>query len=194
MKLLIASSNKHKIYEFKVLFSKYKNVEIISLSDLNDNDEVEETGTTFSENAFIKAKYYYDKYQLLTISDDSGICVPSLNNEPGVYSSRYSGHGDEANNDLLLQRIEGKDRTAYYECDICFYDGKEPYYFIGKCYGTIGYERKGENGFGYDPLFIYDGKTFAEVDLETKNKVSHRAVALKQFIEFFSDKFNIENK
>lgn len=194
MKLLIASSNKHKIYEFKVLFSKYKNVEIISLSDLNDNDEVEETGTTFSENAFIKAKYYYDKYKILTISDDSGICVPSLNNEPGVYSSRYSGHGDEANNDLLLKRIEGKDRTAFYECDICFYDGKEPYYFIGKCYGTIGYERKGENGFGYDPLFIYDGKTFAEVDLETKNKVSHRAIALKQFIEFFSDKFNIENK
>lgn len=192
MKLLIASSNKHKIYEFKVLFSKYKNVEIISLSDLNDNDEVEETGTTFSENAFIKAKYYYDKYKILTISDDSGICVPSLNNEPGVYSSRYSGNGDEANNDLLLQRIEGKDRTAYYECDICFYDGKEPYYFIGKCYGTIGYERKGKNGFGYDPLFIYDGKTFAEVDLETKNKVSHRAVALKQFINFFNTKYNLE--
>lgn len=192
MKLLIASSNKHKIYEFKVLFSKYKNVEIISLYDLNDHDEVEETGTTFSENAFIKAKYYYDKYQLLTISDDSGICVPSLNNEPGVYSSRYSGHGDEANNDLLLQRIEGKDRTAYYECDICFYDGKEPYYFIGKCYGTIGYERKGKNGFGYDPLFIYDGKTFAEVDLETKNKVSHRAVALKHFINFFNEKYNLE--
>lgn len=192
MKLLIASSNKHKIYEFKVLFSKYKNVEIISLYDLNDHDEVEETGTTFSENAFIKAKYYYDKYQLLTISDDSGICVPSLNNEPGVYSSRYSGHGDEANNDLLLQRIEGKDRTAYYECDICFYDGKEPYYFIGRCYGTIGYERKGKNGFGYDPLFIYDGKTFAEVDLETKNKVSHRAVALKQFTDFFNKKYNLE--
>lgn len=192
MKLLIASSNKHKIYEFKVLFSKYKNVEIISLSDLNDNDEVEETGTTFSENAFIKAKYYYDKYKILTISDDSGICVPSLNNEPGVYSSRYSGNGDEANNDLLLQRIEGKDRTAYYECDICFYDGEEPYYFIGKCYGTIGYERKGRNGFGYDPLFIYDGKTFAEVDLETKNKVSHRAVALKQFINFFNTKYNLE--
>lgn len=192
MKLLIASSNKHKIYEFKVLFSKYKNVKIISLSDLNDNDEVEETGTTFSENAFIKAKYYYDKYKILTISDDSGICVPSLNNEPGVYSSRYSGNGDEANNDLLLQRIEGKDRTAYYECDICFYDGKEPYYFIGKCYGTIGYERKGKNGFGYDPLFIYDGKTFAEVDLETKNKVSHRAVALKQFINFFNTKYNLE--
>lgn len=192
MKLLIASSNKHKIYEFKVLFSKYKNVEIISLYDLNDHDEVEETGTTFSENAFIKAKYYYDKYQLLTISDDSGICVPSLNNEPGVYSSRYSGHGDEANNDLLLQRIEGKDRTAYYECDICFYDGKDPYYFIGKCYGTIGYERKGKNGFGYDPLFIYDGKTFAEVDLETKNKVSHRAVALKQFTDFFNKKYNLE--
>lgn len=187
MKLLIASSNKHKIYEFKVLFSKYENVEIISLSDLNDHDEVEETGTTFSENAFIKAKYYYDKYNLLTISDDSGICVPSLNNEPGIYSSRYSGYGDEANNDLLLKRIEGKDRQAFYECDICFYDGIEPHYFIGKCYGTIGYERKGVNGFGYDPLFIYQGKTFAEVDLETKNKVSHRAIALKQFVEFFNE-------
>ena len=84
-----------------------------------------------------------------------------------------------------LKNVEGKDRTAFYECDICFYDGTEPQFFIGKCYGTLGYERKGVNGFGYDPLFIYEGKTFAEVDLETKNKVSHRALALKEFIKYF---------
>ena len=148
MKLLIASGNKHKIYEFKVLFEKYKDIEVVSLADLDDHDEVEENGSTFSENAFIKAKYFYDKYKIITISDDSGICVPSLNNEPGIYSSRYSGHGDEANNDLLLKNVEGKDRTAFYECDICFYDGTEPQFFIGKCYGTLGYERKGVNGFG----------------------------------------------
>ena len=191
MKLLIASGNKHKIYEFRVLFEKYKDIEVVSLADLNDHDEVDETGSTFSENAYIKAKYFYDKYKIITISDDSGICVPSLNNEPGIYSSRYSGHGDEANNDLLLKNVEGKDRTAFYECDICFYDGTEPQFFIGKCYGTLGYERKGVNGFGYDPLFIYEGKTFAEVDLETKNKVSHRALALKDFIVYYENKYNL---
>lgn len=194
MKLLIASGNKHKIYEFRVLFENYDNIEVISLSDLDDHDEVEETGTTFSENAFIKAKYYFDKYNIITISDDSGICVPALNNEPGVYSSRYSGLGDEGNNDLLLKNVEGKDRTAFYECDICFYDGNEPHFFIGKCYGRLGYERKGINGFGYDPLFIYGDKTFAEVDLETKNKVSHRAIAMKKFIDFFNNEYLVSKK
>ena len=95
------------------------------------------------------------------------------------------------NYDLLLKNVEGKDRTAFYECDICFYDGTEPQFFIGKCYGTLGYERKGVNGFGYDPLFIYEGKTFAEVDLETKNKVSHRALALKDFIVYFENKYKL---
>lgn len=190
MKLLLASGNEHKIYEFKKLFRDYENIEILSLKDLNDNNDVDETGTTFSENSFIKAKYFYDKYNIVTISDDSGIVVPSLNYEPGVYSARYSGLGDEGNNDLLLKKLgNSTDRVAYYECDICFYDGKEEKHFNGKCYGEIGYERKGTNGFGYDPLFIYEDKTFAEVDLETKNKVSHRAVALRQFMEYFEKEY-----
>ena len=190
MKLLIASGNEHKIYEFKKLFKQYPNIEVLSLKDLKDNNDVEETGTTFDQNSFIKAKYFYDKYKIITISDDSGIVVPSLNYEPGVYSSRYSGLGDEGNNDLLLKNLADKnDRTAYYECDICFYDGEIERHFNGKCFGTIGFERKGINGFGYDPLFIYEGKTFAEVDLETKNKVSHRAIALKKFMEFFESEY-----
>ena len=190
MKLLIASGNEHKIYEFKKLLKQYQDIEVLSLKDLEDNNDVEETGTTFDQNSFIKAKYFYDKYKIITISDDSGIVVPSLNYEPGVYSSRYSGLGDEGNNDLLLKNLSDKDdRTAYYECDICFYDGKIERHFNGKCYGTIGFERKGINGFGYDPLFIYEDKTFAEVDLETKNKVSHRAIALKKFMEFFENEY-----
>ena len=190
MKLLIASGNPHKIYEFKKLFSKYDNIEVLSLKDFNDNNEVEETGTTFPENSYIKAKYFYDKYQIITISDDSGIVVPSLNNEPGVYSSRYSGLGDEENNKLLLKNLENKtDRSAYYEVSICFYDGNKPEFFIGKCFGKIGFEEKGENGFGYDPLFIYGEKTFSEIPLDEKNKFSHRAIALKQFIAFFEKNY-----
>lgn len=189
MDILIASGNKHKIYEFKKLLKNYDDIKVLSLEDFNDNNEVEETGSTFNENSFIKAKFFYDKYKIITISDDSGIVVPSLNYEPGVYSSRYSGLGDEGNNDLLLKNIEGKDRSAYYECDICFYDGVIEKHFNGKCFGEIGYERKGTNGFGYDPLFIFEGKTFAEVDLETKNKVSHRAIALKKFMDFFENEY-----
>ncbi len=190
MKLLIASGNAHKIYEFNKLFKDYDNIEVLSLKDFNEDNDVEETGTTFAENAYIKAKYFYDKYKIITISDDSGIVVPSLNYEPGVFSARYSGLGDEGNNDLLLKKLgNSKDRAAYYECDICFYDGKIEKHFNGKCHGTIGYERKGVNGFGYDPLFIYEGKTFAEVDLETKNKSSHRAIALRLFMEFFEKEY-----
>ena len=194
MKLLIASGNKHKIYEFKKLFSVYNDIEVLSLKDLNEDNDVEETGTTFPENSYIKAKYFYDKYKIITISDDSGIVVPSLNYEPGVYSARYSGLGDEGNNDLLLKKLgNSNDRDAYYECDICFYDGQTPYHFNGKCYGKIGFERKGTNGFGYDPLFIYGDRTFAEVDLDTKNKVSHRAIALKKFMEFFENVYLNKN-
>lgn len=190
MKFLIASGNEHKIYEFKKLFSQYTNIEVISLVDLSDDDVVEETGKVFSENSYIKAKYFYDKYNIITISDDSGLVVPELNNEPGVYSARYSGLGTEGNNDLLLKKLcDSTDRTAYYECDICFYDGNLEKHFNGKCYGKIGFERKGTNGFGYDPLFIYGDKTFAEVDLDTKNKVSHRAIALKKFMDFFEKEY-----
>lgn len=190
MKLLIASGNAHKIYEFNKLFKDYDDIEVLSLKDFNEDNDVEETGTTFAENSFIKAKYFYDKYKIITISDDSGIVVPSLNYEPGVYSSRYSGLGDEGNNDLLLKKLgNSTDRSAYYECDICFYDGEIEKHFNGKCHGTIGYERKGVNGFGYDPLFIYEGKTFAEVDIETKNKSSHRAIALRLFMEFFEKEY-----
>lgn len=190
MDLLIASSNKHKVKEFRVLFSKYPNINLISLSDLNDKDEVVEDGNTFSDNALIKAKYFYGKYHIITISDDSGLVVPSLNGEPGVFSSRYSGLGDEENNKLLLKNLENKtDRSAYYEVSICFYDGNKPEFFIGKCFGKIGFEEKGENGFGYDPLFIYGEKTFSEIPLDEKNKFSHRAIALKQFIAFFEKNY-----
>jgi XTP/dITP diphosphohydrolase len=150
----------------------------------------EYNGNTFSDNALIKAKYFYDKYHIITISDDSGLVVPSLNGEPGVFSSRYSGLGDEENNKLLLKNLENKtDRSAYYEVSICFYDGNKPEFFIGKCFGKIGFEEKGENGFGYDPLFIYGEKTFSEIPLDEKNKFSHRAIALKQFIAFFEKNY-----
>ena len=187
MKLLIASGNKHKIYEFRVLFEKYKDIEVLSLADLDDHDEVEENGTTFSENAFIKAKYFYDKYKIITISDDSGICVPSLNNEPGIYSSRYSGFGDEANNDLVLEKLVNEtNRTARYTCALCiFYKDGSHKIIKEHCYGKITHERMGNGGFGYDPLFFVEeiNKTFGQVSLEEKNKYSHRAKALRKLRE-----------
>lgn len=190
MKILIASNNKNKVKEIKKLFSEFKGIEVISLQDFDDHDDVEENGVTFSENAYIKAKYYYDKYNVTTISDDSGLVVPALNGDPGVYSARYSGMGDEANNDLLLKNMENiKDRSAYYQCDICFYDGKTPQYFVGKLTGQIGYERKGTGGFGYDPLFIVDERTLAEIDLDEKNKISHRAIAIGKFLKYFKENF-----
>lgn len=190
MEILIASNNKNKVREIKKLFSEFSDINIISLQDYDDHDDVEESGLTFSDNAYIKAKYYFDKYKICTISDDSGLVVPALNGEPGVYSARYSGMGDEANNDLLLEKMKNiKEREAYYQCDICFYDGISPKFFIGKLDGSIGYERKGTGGFGYDPLFIVDERTLAEIDLDEKNKISHRAIAIGKFLKYFKEKY-----
>lgn len=190
MNLLIATTNKNKVKEFKNMFKEYKDINIISLNDLNDHDEVVEDGTTFSENAYLKAKHFYDKYHYLTLSDDSGLVVPELNGEPGIYSSRYSGHGPEENIKLLLHKLEGSnDRRAYFECDICFIDEDGTNYFRGTVDGKIAHEKHGDDGFGYDPVFIYKDKTFAEMGLDEKNKISHRANALQQFISFFIKKY-----
>ncbi len=183
MDIILATHNKDKVYEIKELV-KETNIKIISLSDLNDTDDVIENGLTFQANALIKAKYFYDKYQKPVLADDSGLVVPSLNGEPGIYSARYSGGNDKDNNTLLLKNlINKKDRSAYYICSICFYD-HEPYFFEGKCHGTIGINEQGSNGFGYDPIFIFNGQTFADVSLEEKNKHSHRAIALKKWLNF----------
>ena len=188
-KIVLASRNKKKIHELKKLLNEAlgDNIEVLSLDDIGFYGEIEENGTTFEENAIVKASVPA-KYGYIGVADDSGICVEALNWEPGIYSARYSGGDDEDNNDLILKKLEGeKNRTAKYVCAVAcvFPDHSKDFTVKGECYGKILYERQGDKGFGYDPLFYYEpfGKTFAEVELEKKNKVSHRGVAMRSFIK-----------
>lgn len=180
MKIVVASTNKGKIKEIRELF---QNHEILSLADLNFNEEIVENGNDFTENAYIKAKTIYDKYHLPVIADDSGICCYGLDLAPGIYSARYAGTcNDEDNNNLLLKNLrEVEDRRCYYECAIvCILDENKAYKTTAKIEGEIIFERRGNNGFGYDPYFYLKefDKTMAELSLEQKNKISHRAKAL----------------
>ena len=183
MDLVIASNNKNKIVEIKmILGDTFDN--IYSLREKNINIDVEETGTTFKENAYIKASEIYKIVGCPVLADDSGICVDALGGAPGVYSARYSGEpcDNERNNDKLLNALANEtNRNAYYECMMCLYFAPDDIvYAEGKTYGTILHERRGTGGFGYDPIFLSDdlNKTLAEIELDEKNKISHRARAL----------------
>jgi len=193
MDVIIASSNEGKIKEFRAFLTPY-GINLISLHDLNFNDEIEETGTTFFENALIKAKTIYDKYHLPVISDDSGLCCEALDGAPGIYSARFHNLNTERERRLaLLADLEGKDnRNAYFHTSIIFMIDDNKYYeFVGKCYGYIAYEERGDRGFGYDYIFcIPEGKTFAEVPIEKKNEMSHRGIAMRKFKEFLDNDFN----
>lgn len=188
--VVLASNNNHKLKEFKEILKDY---EILSLKDIGFNDEIDETGSTFEENAIIKAKtiHEYLKNQnkdYIVIADDSGLCVNSLNGAPGVYSARYAGvHGDEKANRAKLQKeLEGKDRTAYFNCTIVVYYPNEEYkVFVGKTFGKITEEELGSKEFGYDCIFMSDdlNKTFGEASEEEKNSVSHRGRAIEEMLK-----------
>ena len=188
MKLIIASNNKHKIKEIKAMLgSRFE--EILSMKEAGINFETVEDGKTFMENARKKAREIAEITGSAALADDSGICAHALNGEPGIYSARYAGaHGDdEANNDLLLKNLEDKaDRTAHYTCAmaLCYPDGTEKL-AEGYMYGTVISERRGDRGFGYDPMFVPDGesRTVAEMTDEEKNAISHRANALARLLE-----------
>lgn len=185
MKILVASNNKNKIREIKQILGDI--FEPVSLSEAGIVSDPEETGTTFAENALIKAKAGAAAGEMPCIADDSGLCVYALNGAPGVYSARYSGKGatDAKNNELLLKNMKGvSDRRACFRSAIAmvFPDGR----IItaeGECQGVMNDSPRGSNGFGYDPLFLVEeyGKTFAELDAEIKNRISHRAHALQAF-------------
>lgn len=186
MKLIIASNNKHKIYEIKkMLGSKFS--EILSLAEAGIAHETVEDGETFLENAFKKAREIAEISGAASLADDSGICVDALDGAPGVYSARFSGGDDEDNNRLLLEKLSGKaNRGAHYTCAMAlvYPDGKE-ISAEGYMYGEITDTPRGERGFGYDPLFIPTGenRTVAEMTDEEKNAISHRANALAAILE-----------
>lgn len=188
-KIVLASNNKHKIKEVKEILNIY---EIITLNDIEYYDEIEETGSTFLENALIKAKTIseYIKRKGLdydVLADDSGTTCPSINNEPGIYSARYaSDHDFKLNRDKLIENLKNKDNTAYFNCTLVLYHIDGTYiYTEGKTKGKIIDEERGDTSFGYDCIFLSDdlGKTFGEATNDEKNKVSHRYRALEKLKE-----------
>ncbi len=195
MKLLIATRNKGKIKELNELLKNSK-IEIKSLDDFDNTEEVAETGKTFAENARIKAESYALQTNCRTLSDDSGLEVEALNNAPGVYSARYAGENssDEENINKLLEELEkypDQNRRARFVCAIAVADknGKTQFIEEGICNGIIAEKPRGVNGFGYDSVFIPEGfdQTFAELSGDIKQKISHRSKALEKIIDIFSE-------
>lgn len=190
MEILIATKNKGKLKEIEELFSEEKlDVKLYTLSDLGITDEFEETGKTFMENAKGKALFYNEFVKdkgMYTVGDDSGLSVEALGGAPGIYSSRYSGPDatDEKNIVKLLDMLKGaSDRDAKFVCALCLVlNGEVIAEFNGEVHGEILHEKRGSGGFGYDPIFYYEpfGKTFAQIDGDDKNVVSHRARAFEQ--------------
>ena len=188
MKLVLASKNKKKLVEMQeILFAL--GVEVVLQSEVGVDVDVEETGTTFAENSALKARAVCAASGLPAIADDSGLCVDALNGAPGVYSARYGGEGldDVERYQLLLQNMRGQlDRRCGFVSAICcaFPNGDEVT-AMGVCRGTLAYAPKGDNGFGYDPIFFVPEKkkTFAELTAEEKNEISHRGKALCAFKE-----------
>lgn len=179
-KLVFASGNAGKLAEVRAVLADYN---IVSPKELGIDIEVEETGASFYENALIKARALYQACGVPTLADDSGLCVNALGGAPGVYSARYSGGGDDANIQKLLDELKDeKDRSAYFVCAMVYYDGKNIISAEGKTFGSIAQEPNGDGGFGYDPIFVSDdlGKTFSAATAQEKNRVSHRARALAE--------------
>lgn len=190
-KLFIATGNKNKVYEFNLIFKEFNlDVELVCPSDFNDYSEPVEDGNSYEENAIIKAKYYFDKYHLPTIADDSGMNIKFLNEFPGIYSARFmKSYSYSEKNDAIIKIMEDAPyRDAKFVCVIAYIDEKgEVHTFEGINNGTIAYKQAGNEGFGYDPLFVIPefNKTEAELGFAYKNKYSHRALACKKFVEYF---------
>ncbi len=188
---VIATGNKHKLEEIGAILQDF-NLQVLSMKDVDlDGLEIIEDGNTFEENALIKAKTVMEKTGKLTLADDSGLEVDILDNQPGIYSARFSGENsnDEKNNSKLLKLLEGvplEKRTGRFVCAMAaMFPNGDCIVLRGECSGLIGFEPKGASGFGYDPLFIIEeyNKTFAELGEEKKNKISHRAIALEKLKE-----------
>ncbi|MBR4872905.1 MAG: RdgB/HAM1 family non-canonical purine NTP pyrophosphatase [Clostridia bacterium] len=193
MEIVIASRNQHKITELQALLSRYvEGVKLLSLDDVGFEGDIEEDGTTFAENALIKARAAAASGKI-GVGDDSGLCVNALGGAPGIFSARFAGvHGDDgANNERLLRELSDKeDRSAAFVCTIACVmpDGRE-FVVEGRAEGSILHSASGKNGFGYDPLFYYAPleKSFATLSAKEKNEISHRARAVAAFAEKLTD-------
>jgi len=188
-KIVFATNNYNKFNEIKYILPK--NIKLISLKDLDFNEQIEESGNTLKDNAKIKSNYIFSKYSLSCFSDDSGLLIDYLNGEPGVYSSTYAGvpRNDLNNMIKVLEKLKNiNNRLAYFKTIISLNLGSKNLIFSGELMGTISNSIKGNNGFGYDPIFIPKGynRTLGELSLSIKNKISHRALAIKKLINFLN--------
>lgn len=191
MKIVFATNNQHKLSEIRQILGG--RVEVLSLNDIGCNVDIPETGSTLEENALQKAQYVYDHYHIDCFADDTGLEVDALNGAPGVYSARYAGdgHDSEANMTKLLNELgENNNRSARFRTVIALIKQGEVHEFEGIVNGQIIRERRGGEGFGYDPIFQPDGydQTFAELGLDIKNQISHRARATRKFAEYLLKK------
>jgi XTP/dITP diphosphohydrolase len=191
MEIVFATHNNNKLKEVKQLLSKAYTIR--SLNDINCHEEIVENADSVEDNALIKVKHVFENYGHACFADDTGLFVNALNGEPGVYSARYAGDtkNASANIDKLLENLlNQKDRSAYFKTVIAFKTNETEKLFTGICKGTIIESPKGNNGFGYDPVFVPEGhtETFAELSAETKNNISHRALAIKAFTNYLNSK------
>lgn len=190
-KIVIASTNAGKIREFKEMLEP--EYEVFTLKDFPDHKEVEENGTTFEENAVIKAQALTDQYNIMAISDDSGLSIDAFGGGPGVHSARFLGHDTSYvyKNKIILERLEGvKERGCHYTCAIAITrPNAEPVVFSDICECVIANAPKGENGFGYDPIVFYEPmqKTMAEMTKDEKNAISHRGKAIEKLRKWLND-------
>jgi XTP/dITP diphosphohydrolase len=190
MKLIFATGNQHKLMEVKKIMPSH--IELWSLKDINFNEEIEETGKTLEENALLKAKTIFLKTGISCMADDSGLLVDALNGEPGVYSARYAGpeKNDENNTQKLLKELHtSNNRSAHFKTVIALVTSNTEVLFDGIIEGQIISEKRGANGFGYDPVFVPNGyqKTFAELSLDEKSKISHRAKAMQKLLSYLTE-------
>lgn len=191
-KIVVATTNQGKLNEFRQMLEPV-GYEVLSLEDLEEPIEIDETGTTFEENAIIKAQSVTDQYHIQAISDDSGLEIDAFGGEPGVHSARYLGHDTsyDYKNKIILERMEGiTNRSCRYVCAIAWTaPNEEPKLFVDTVECEIAHEAKGENGFGYDPIIYYPPlkKTMAEMSKEEKNEISHRGKAIRKLEKFLDE-------
>ena len=186
-KLIFATNNAHKLEEVRAMLQPQYS--IISLDEIGCHDDIPETAETLEGNALIKAQFVFDKYGLNCFADDTGLEIDALNGEPGVYSARYAGEAciPEDNIKKVLQLLEDNaDRNARFRTSIALILEGKIHYFEGKVEGNIEFSPKGEQGFGYDPIFTPQGydKSFAQLSAGEKNEISHRGLAIKKLVEF----------
>lgn len=191
-KLVFATNNSHKLRELEeMLQAEFK---LLSLNDIDCKDDIPETGDTFVANASQKSSYIWDRYQIDCFSDDSGLEVEALNNEPGVYSARYAGEGRNSDDNVtkvLTKMASIENRAACFRCVISLIINGKEYLFEGRVDGEILTERRGSAGFGYDPIFRPVGfdQSFAEMDAKLKNGMSHRGRAVQKLVRFLTHEY-----